>query len=106
MVHSCLQEVEARFRFLLESSGQLPISILFDLNQIQQSTLQTLATTNENLTLRASLEASVSLLTSMSATINTSYKWGAPISNLQLGTVSTSAYNATAAKISLPMSLQ
>jgi len=68
-----------------EASGQLPIRILFDLSQVQQSTLRTLATTNENLTLRASLEASVSSLTSMSATIDTPYKWGAPVSNLQLG---------------------
>lgn len=86
------------------ASGQLPISILFDISQVQQSTLRTLATTNENLTLRASLEASVSSLTSMSATIDTAYKWGAPISNLQLGAISTSAYNATAARISLPLS--
>lgn len=86
------------------ASGQLPISVMFDLSQVQQSTLRTLATNNENLTLRASLEASVYSLTSISATIDTPYKWGAPISNLQLGAISTSSYNATAVKISVPLS--
>ena len=85
------------------SSGQLPISILFDLNQLPQSTLQSLATTSENLTLRATLDASVSSLTSISATIDTPYSWGAPISNLQLGAPTTSAYNATFAELSLPI---
>ena len=86
------------------ASGQLPISILFDLSHVQQSTLRTLATNNENLTLRASLEASVSTLTSMSAVIDTAYKWGAPVSNLRLGAISASSYNSTAVKISLQLS--
>jgi len=85
------------------SSGQLPISILFDLNELTQRTLQSLATTSENLTLRASLVASVSSLTSFKATIDTPYSWGAPISNLQLGAPTTSAYNSTFAAFSLPM---
>lgn len=86
------------------SSGQLPISILFDLNQLSQGTLQTLATTSENLTLKATLDASVSSIASVSATIDTPYSWGAPISNLQLGEPTISAYNATFAKFSAPLS--
>jgi hypothetical protein len=86
------------------SSGQLPISISFDLNQLPQSTLQTLATTSENLTLRASLAASVSSFTSFTATVDTPSNWGAPISNLQLGVLTTSTYNATFAMFSIPMS--
>lgn len=86
------------------SSGQLPISVLFDLDEVPQAALARLATTSENLTLSASLSASVSSLTSFKATIDIPYSWGAPISDLQLGTLTTTPYNATSAKFSVPLS--
>ncbi len=86
------------------SSGQLPISILFDLNRVPESTLAAFATTSENLTLRASLQASVPSLIGFSGTINTPYQWGAPVSNLQLGALTTSPNNSTSVKFNLPFS--
>ncbi|MDG6904393.1 MAG: hypothetical protein JRN20_01255 [Nitrososphaerota archaeon] len=86
------------------SSGELPISVVFDMNQVPQAALGTLSTTNENLTLRATLSASVSSLTSFKGTFNIPYSWGAPISDLKIGTAQMSAYNATFARFSVPIS--
>ena len=85
-------------------SGQLPINIPFDLSQLSQSTLQELATTSQNFTLKATLSASVSSITSFNAVINIPYQWGAPVSNFTFGSLSASPYNSTYAKFNLPFS--
>lgn len=85
-------------------SGQLPISIPFDLSQLSQANLQELAVTSQNLTLKATLNASVSRITSFQAAINIPYQWGAPLSNFTFGTAALSAYNSTYAKLNLPFS--
>ncbi len=85
-------------------SGELPISVSLDLNQLQNSTIQTLATTNQNLTIDVVLSASVSSITSVIAAISSSYEWGAPVGDLQVGEISASIYNVTSAKFILPVS--
>jgi hypothetical protein len=88
------------------NSGNLPINVSFDLSQLPQAELASLATTSQNLTLRATIAASVSSITSFAGTFNTVYNWGAPISNLSTGTLSSNAYNQTFAKFDAPLSFE
>jgi hypothetical protein len=87
-------------------SGDLPINVNFDLSQLPGAELRSLATTSQNLTLRATIGASVSSITSFAGTFNTVYNWGAPLANLSIGTLSSSAYNKTFEKFSAPFSFE
>jgi hypothetical protein len=88
------------------SSGNLPITVNFNLGQLPESELRSLAMTNQNLTLSTGIGASVSSLTNFAGVFDTVYQWKAPVSNLKLGLVSVIAYNKTYAKFNAPLSFE
>ena len=88
------------------SSGSLPINVSFDLSQLPPQQLKSLVTTSQNFTLRGTISASISSITSFTGKFNTIYNWGAPVANLNFGTITISAHNQTSARFSLPVSFQ
>lgn len=86
------------------SRSELPVSISFDLSKLSNSTLEELATTNENLIIRASLSGDVPPLASLNGTISTALPWGAPVEGLSLGTPQITPINSSYVSVSMPVS--
>jgi hypothetical protein len=70
------------------------------------ATLQKLAETSQNLTVNAAVSTSIPPFVKVSGTVSARLAWGAPVSNLQVGTPSFAPLNATAVTASVPVSFQ
>lgn len=86
------------------SSAQLPVSISFDLNKLPNSTIEQLATTNQDLKVKASLVGTVSPLAGLNGTVYATLPWGAPLENFNTGTPTITPINSSFVSVSVPVS--
>lgn len=78
-------------------------SLVLDTAGLSSAALQSLATAPQNLTVTATLGASVPPFVGVSGSVSASLKWGAPVSGLTVGQPSFSQYNSTTIEASVPV---
>jgi len=83
----------------------LDVQLSLDTNLLAP-VLQKLATTTQNLTVNVAVSTSVPPFVKVSAAVSAQLAWGAPASNLQVGSPSFAALNATAVTATVPVSFQ
>ena len=78
-------------------------SLVLDTAGLSSAALQSLATTAQNLTVSATLAASLPPFVGVSGSAATQLKWGAPVSGLAVGQPSFSQYNSTTVEAAVPV---
>ncbi len=86
------------------STESLTVSVPFDLGKIPQAELSELATTNQELLIKATLEGALPPLASLVGSISTTLPWGALIENFSIGSESIMPLNLTYAQVTVPLS--
>ena len=78
-------------------------SLVLDTAGLSPAALQELATTAQNLTVSATLAASMPPFVGVSGSVNAQLAWGAPVSGLTIGQPSFSQYNSTTIEAVVPV---
>lgn len=86
------------------STAKLPVAVSFNLSQLPNSTLQELATTNENLNVRATLLGSIPPFAGLNGTVDSTLPWGAPVENFSAGSPQVVPINSSYVSVSVPIS--
>jgi hypothetical protein len=86
------------------STQKVNMSLAADLSSVPQGDLASLLTESQNLTLDASLSASIPFLLGASGTLNGTLPWGGLVEGLAFGSVTVSPFNSTYSVVSWPFS--
>jgi hypothetical protein len=88
------------------ATSSLNVQLILDTKTLPAAVLQRLATTSENLTVSAVVSTSLPPFLKASASVSAPLAWGAPVSNLRIGTPAFGFVNATAISATVPVSFQ
>ena len=88
------------------ATSSLDVQLVLDTKTLPAALLQRLATTSENLTVSAVASTSLPPFVKVSATVSAPLAWGAPVSDLQMGTPVLALLNSTAITATVPVSFQ
>ncbi|MDE1858224.1 MAG: hypothetical protein KGI26_04045 [Thaumarchaeota archaeon] len=79
-------------------------TLVLDTSKLSPTALHDLATTSQNLTVSATLDANEPPFIAVSGSVSAQLKWGAPVSGLTEGTPTFSQYNSTTIQVVVPVS--
>jgi hypothetical protein len=81
-------------------------TLVLDTARLSSAALQSLATSNQNLTVSASLGASLPPFVGVSGSVTAQVEWKAPISSLNIGQPTFTQYNSTTLEAAVPVSFE